>query len=134
LERLQIHYMEDGTIQIYSRNAEHNTGKFPDIVAAMPRFMKPGVTSFVLDCEVVAYDREKNKILPFQILSTRARKGVSLNTIKVQVCLFAFDLLYLNGHPLLHEQLNVRREVYFLVLWLWDLSWYFCKSVFLFLE
>ncbi|KAH8970003.1 hypothetical protein BDL97_02G063400 [Sphagnum fallax] len=109
-ERAQIHYMEDGTIQIYSRNAEHNTGKFPDIVAAMPRFMKPGVTSFVLDCEVVAYDREKNKILPFQILSTRARKGVSLNTIKVQVCLFAFDLLYLNGHPLLHEQLNIRRE------------------------
>jgi hypothetical protein len=51
-----------------------------------------------------------------QILSTRARKGVSLNTIKVQVCLFAFDLLYLNGHPLLQEQLNVRREVYFLVL------------------
>jgi hypothetical protein len=47
LERLQIHYMEDGTIQIYSRNAEHNTGKFPDIVAAMPRcVMDPLVVTF----------------------------------------------------------------------------------------
>ncbi len=47
LEWLQIHYMEDGTIQIYSRNAEHNTGKFPDIVAAMPRWvMDPLVVTF----------------------------------------------------------------------------------------
>ncbi|CAM6043150.1 unnamed protein product [Sphagnum compactum] len=68
--------------RFYSRNAEHNTGKFPDTVAATPRFMKPGVTSFVLDCEVVAYDCEKNKNFPVQILSTRARKGVSLSTIK----------------------------------------------------
>lgn len=46
-----------------------------------------------------------------QVLSTRARKGVVLSDIKIQVCLFAFDLLYLNGRPLLKEQLNVRREV-----------------------
>lgn len=109
-ERAQIHYMEGGSIEIYSRNAERNTGKYPDVVAAMTRFKKSSVTSFVLDCEIVAYDREKQKILPFQILSTRARKNVVMSEIKIDVCIFAFDILYLNGKPLLQEQLNVRRK------------------------
>jgi len=34
-----------------------------------------------------------------------------LSNIKIQVCLFAFDILYLNGRPLLKEQLNIRREL-----------------------
>ncbi|XP_052200607.1 DNA ligase 1-like isoform X2 [Diospyros lotus] len=109
-ERAQIHYLENGSVEIYSRNAEHNTGKFPDVVATVSRLKKPSVTSFVLDCEIVAYDREKQKILPFQILSTRARKNVVMSDIKVDVCIFSFDILYLNGQPLMQEQLNVRRE------------------------
>lgn len=109
-ERAQIHYMEDGSVEIYSRNAERNTGKFPDIVDFIGRCKKPSVKSFVLDTEVVAFDREKQKILPFQVLSTRARKGVIVSDIKVQVCIFAFDLLYLNDGQILQEQLKVRRE------------------------
>ncbi|KAL2536283.1 DNA ligase 1 [Forsythia ovata] len=109
-ERAQIHYMENGLVEIYSRNAERNTGKFPDVVAAVTRLKKPSVTSFVLDCELVAYDRDKQKILPFQVLSTRARKNVVMSEIKVNVCIFAFDILYLNGQQLLQEQLDVRRE------------------------
>ncbi|OAE25753.1 hypothetical protein AXG93_4368s2130 [Marchantia polymorpha subsp. ruderalis] len=77
---------------------------------ALCRYKKPEAASFVLDCEVVAYDTEKNKILPFQILSTRARKGVIISDIKVKVCIFAFDLLYINGRNLLNEQLALRRE------------------------
>lgn len=37
---LQIHCLEDGSIEIYSRNAEHNTGKFPDIIDSMPRYVR----------------------------------------------------------------------------------------------
>ncbi|KAH7664696.1 DNA ligase ATP-dependent protein [Dioscorea alata] len=109
-ERAQIHCMEDGSVEIYSRNAERNTGKYPDVVNYVSRFKKPSVKSFVLDCEIVAYDREKMKILPFQVLSTRARKGVILSDIKVAVCTYAFDILYMDGQPLLKEQLKVRRE------------------------
>lgn len=29
--------MEDGSVEIYSRNAERNTGKFPDVVTAISR-------------------------------------------------------------------------------------------------
>ena len=35
--------------------------------------------------------------MPFQELSRRKRKDVKVEDIEVQVCLFAFDLLYLNG-------------------------------------
>ncbi|KAL0370117.1 UNVERIFIED_CONTAM: DNA ligase 1 [Sesamum angustifolium] len=119
-ERAQIHYMENGSVEIYSRNAERNTGKFPDVVVAVTRLKKPSVTSFVLDCELVAYDRENRKSnlssqvkyqsCLAQVLSTRARKNVLMNEIKVNVCIYAFDILYLNGQQLLQEQLNVRRE------------------------
>jgi DNA ligase 1 len=51
----------------------------------------------VLDCEVVAWDKEKKSILPFQILTTRKRKDVKHEDIKVTVCVFGFDILYHNG-------------------------------------
>ncbi|KAG4979888.1 hypothetical protein JHK82_033129 [Glycine max] len=112
-ERAQIHYLENGSVEIYSRNAERNTGKFPDVVAAVSRLKKPTVSSFILDCEIVAYDRSTQKIRSFQMLSTRARKNVEIEDITVGVCIFAFDLLYLNGQALLQENLRVRREAEF---------------------
>ena len=35
--------------------------------------------------------------MPFQELSKRKRKDVKVEDIQVRVCLFAFDMLYLNG-------------------------------------
>ncbi|KAK7345957.1 hypothetical protein VNO80_20470 [Phaseolus coccineus] len=109
-ERAQIHYLENGKVEIYSRQAERNTEKFPDVVAAVSRLKKTSVSSFILDCEIVAYDRTTRKVLSFQTLTTRPRKKVEIEDIKVNVCVFGFDLLYLNGQELLQENLRVRRE------------------------
>ena len=109
-ERAQIHMKEDGTVEVFSRNSEKTTSKYPDIIKMLPAAMAPGVTSFILDAEAVAYDREKEAILPFQILSTRKRKDADVDDLKVQVCVYAFDMLYLNGESLLKKPLAYRRE------------------------
>ncbi|XP_049848369.1 DNA ligase 1-like [Schistocerca gregaria] len=112
-ERAQVHLMPDGTIKIYSRNLEDTTRRFPDVVQGLSECVADPelCRSFIIDCEAVAFDLEKNTILPYQILSTRARKDVDLKKITVQVCLYVFDLLYLNGDSLLEISLKSRREL-----------------------
>lgn len=126
-ERAQIHRFTDGKMMIFSRNQENMSEKYPDIMDAMTLVPKEGVQSFVIDSEAVAWDREKHVILPFQVLSTRKRKvclyksiftmyinlwqDVSSEDITVQVCVFAFDLLYLNGESLIKLPLRRRREL-----------------------
>ncbi|CAH2986860.1 unnamed protein product [Chilo suppressalis] len=118
-ERAQIHVPStaDGSsadfsnAAIFSRNQENNTSKYPDVLHRLPSLLKAGVSSCVLDCEVVAYDIQAKQILPFQILSTRKRKDANEAEIKVQVCVYAFDLLYLNGAALVSSPLKERRAL-----------------------
>ena len=109
-ERAQIHVKPDGSVAIFSRNSENNTQKFPDLIARLPAAFVD-VRDCILDCEVVAYDRATDKILPFQILSTRKRKAVGTEDVTVQVCIYAFDLLFLNGRSLLREPFAARRAL-----------------------
>lgn len=88
---------EKGISNIFSRNSEDLSKKYPDILAKLPTWVKDGTTSFVLDCETVAWDVEEKKVLPFQQLMTRKKKDVKVEDVKVKVCVFAFDVLYLNG-------------------------------------
>jgi DNA ligase-1 len=127
-ERAQIHFVshdanmelataaptagksDRGVSNIFSRNSEDLSKKYPDILAKLPTWIKEGTKSFVLDCETVAWDMVEKKVLPFQQLMTRKRKDVKVEDVKVKVCVFAFDLLYLNGEVSL-----VIRTSYFIV-------------------
>jgi DNA ligase-1 len=101
------------------RRRRRRAGKYPDVIARLPKYFDhEAVKSFIIDCEVVAFDRVEQRILPFQTLSHRKRKDVQGEDVEVQVrrhpppavrhcqrpahsppqvCLFAFDMIFLNG-------------------------------------
>ncbi|KAI1467021.1 ATP-dependent DNA ligase [Daldinia caldariorum] len=129
-ERAQIHYVAKdhsdeyidalpgaakeaatGVASIFSRNSEDLSKKYPDILAKLHTWVKDGTKSFVLDCETVAWDVNEKKVLPFQQLMTRKKKDVKLEDVKVKVCVFAFDLLFLNGEAVVEKPLRERREL-----------------------
>ncbi|KZT65169.1 DNA ligase I [Daedalea quercina L-15889] len=110
-ERAQVHRLEDGTVGVFSRNSEDMSKKYPDLVEQLSHCIKESTKSFVFDAEAVAIDKDTGKLMPFQELSRRKRKDVRVEDIQVRVCLFAFDLLYLNGEPLLHKSLVERRQL-----------------------
>ncbi|KAL4764416.1 putative DNA ligase I [Aspergillus foveolatus] len=109
-QRAQVHCDEAGKVSIFSRHLEEMTEKYPDLVSLVPQIRGEGVSSFILEGEVVAVD-QNGELQPFQILTNRAKKNVEIGEIKINVCLFAFDLMYLNGAPLLERSLRERREL-----------------------
>ncbi|KAK4202649.1 putative DNA ligase [Triangularia verruculosa] len=129
-ERAQIHYVAKDTTEelsqsaanasrevgkgvaaIFSRNSEDLSKKYPDVLAKLSTWVKDDTKSFVLDCESVAWDVDEKKVLPFQQLMTRKKKDVKIEDVKVKVCVFAFDLLYLNGEAIVSKSLRERREL-----------------------
>lgn len=110
-ERAQVHMLTDGTTKVFSRNLLNTSEKYPEVPVFVKEAANDNVTSCVLDTEVVAYDVKKEKLVPFQVLSTRKKTEESAETAKVQVIVQAFDLMYLNGKSLLNATLQERRNL-----------------------
>jgi DNA ligase-1 len=104
-ERMQVH-IKKGKIKIYSRRLEDISSQFPDVIKALSKNIK--CTSCVIEGECCAVDK-KGKLLPFQLLMRRRRKhDVEKFIKKIPVCLFLFDLLYLNGKSYIKKEYPVR--------------------------
>ena len=74
------------TIRVFSRNGEDVSGKYPEFVGIVGQAIDKSVKNCIVDSEVVAFDYQKNTILPFQVLTTRAKKDVKLEDVKVNCC------------------------------------------------
>ena len=73
--------------------------QYPDVVNLVSAMFasSPSLRSFIMDAEIVAIDPASGALKSFQELSGRARKDVDVKDIRVSVCVYAFDLMYLNG-------------------------------------
>lgn len=110
-QRAQVHCDAAGKVSIFSRHLELMTDKYPDLVALVPQIRGPDVTSFIMEGEVVAVDQQTGELKTFQTLANRARKDVAIGSVTIDVCLFSFDLMYLNGQPLLDRPFRERRDM-----------------------
>lgn len=110
-QRAQVHCDSAGKVTMFSRHLENMTDKYPDLVEIFPQTRGDGVSSFILEGEIAAVNYTSGELLTFQTLSNRARKNVELGSIEINVCLFAFDLMYLNGEPILDRSFRERRNL-----------------------
>ncbi|WP_433975118.1 ATP-dependent DNA ligase [Tunturiibacter lichenicola] len=113
--RAQVHCgdaSQSGRVAIYSRNREDVTASFPELEEAFARVDPQHDGALIFDGEILGWDLEAGRALPFALLGTRiGRKKVS-NEMRgqVPVIFMAFDLMYADGELLLELPLRERRN------------------------
>ena len=107
-ERVQVH-KKGQKVYLFSRRLKDITHQYPDIVESVNNQVKS--ENIVFEGEIVAMDPFFEKMLPFQVVSTRRRKyDIEKMKKEVPVCLYGFDLLFENDKSLLNLPFNERRE------------------------
>jgi DNA ligase 1 len=100
----------DFLIRTFTRNLEETTHQYPDLIEAAVKQIK--AESVILDGEAIGYSKETGDFLPFQETIQRKRKyGVTDMAKTVPLKYFVFDILFLNGEPLVDKPLRERRKI-----------------------
>ena len=111
-QRAQVHCDEKGKVSIFSRHLELMTDKYPDLVVYY-------TSNSWRRSKQLHYGRGGRSsgspirwtLRLFRPSQTALERMSAIGSIKVDVCLFAFDLMYLNGEPLLDRPFRERREL-----------------------
>jgi len=105
--RAQAH-VQDGEVRVFSRTRDEITESFPELPGAMA-----GLADAILDGEIVAWDYEENRAMPFTSLQQRlGRKKVSEAIMRqAPVAYLAFDVLYAGGELLIDRPLAERAKI-----------------------
>jgi DNA ligase-1 len=104
--RCQLHRTRT-RVALYSRDLRETTAAFPEVAEAAERIDH----ELLIDGEILAH--RDGKVLRFFELQRRLGRKVVASKLReeVPVVLVAFDLLYLDGEPLLDRPLRERRKL-----------------------
>lgn len=109
--RLQIHcrkYGNKADVRFFSRNLIDMSESFPDLIEAVVQLP---VENIIFEGEAIAYNPVTGEFVPFQETVKRKRKhGIADAATALPLKIFAFDLLYKDGEPLLDLPLAQRRQ------------------------
>ena len=95
--RVQIH-KKDSEVRIFSRNLEDFTLMFSELTTAAKALKDE---TLILDGEAIAYSKEAEEYLPFQLTASRRRvHGIEQAAADLPLIAFIFDILYRNGRDL----------------------------------
>ena len=95
--RVQIH-KKGSTVRVFSRNLEDYTLMFSELTAAAQALKDE---TLILDGEAIAYSKELEEYLPFQLTASRRRQhGIEQAAKDLPLVAFVFDILYRNGRDL----------------------------------
>jgi DNA ligase-1 len=105
--RAQVH-VQNSEMRIFSRDLNDITQTFPEITTFFQKKELPGT---VLDGEICVF--RNDTIQPFQLLQKRMGLKKPGNKIigNYPVIFIAYDLLYINSHPIFDKSLTERRTM-----------------------
>ena len=95
--RVQIH-KNGSAVRVFSRNLEDYTLMFSELTTAAQGLKDD---TLILDGEAIAYSKELEEYLPFQLTASRRRQhGIEQAALELPLVAFIFDILYRNGRDL----------------------------------
>jgi DNA ligase-1 len=95
--RVQIH-KKGSEVRVFSRNLEDYTLMFSELTSAAQALKDE---TLILDGEAIAYSKELEEYLPFQLTASRRRQhGIEQAARDLPLVAFVFDILYRNGRDL----------------------------------
>jgi DNA ligase-1 len=106
--RVQIH-KKDKEVRLFSRSTEDITNQFPDVI----KFINEASldNEFIIEGEIVAFDYDKETILPFQYVSQRKRKhDIDQKIAEIPVRVYLFDALFSDSKSRLDSTYLDRRD------------------------
>lgn len=117
-ERLQLHMDDFGKVfKFFSRKAKDYTylygnsldAKKGSLTKHLKNVFDPRVENCILDGEMVAWDPASETVVPFGSIKTAALNEMNERGLTHPLFL-VFDILYLNGVPLVKHKLSERRK------------------------